>query len=348
MLGEATSTSPREPLIFERCTSQNALDTFFSWPLQEQWNPSTKGNETREVFLKADPNGFICGKIINPETRREEIISIVSAITYGNDQAWVGFYIVNPRFRGHGYGLESFRKALEHAGHDRASVGLDGVMAQVENYKKSGFTAVAWQNGRRHGSIRDLIENQERDLADRIARDEVPGLVLLTDPKVDKKELAVIEQRYAGLKRPQFVQDWADFHALHPEEHRFGVAVLATDDNNGLENAEKPAKGTMLGWACVRPAETSYRVGPLYADTPEVAKQLLVKLAYEVLQAEKQSPYHVPLKFDVDVPNSNQAAVELFDRIGWNDTFPSLRMWKGKMPEHDVNGVFGVASLEVG
>ncbi|KAG0354728.1 hypothetical protein BGZ54_001493, partial [Gamsiella multidivaricata] len=275
---------------------------------------------------------------------KTEIVSIVSLIRYGKDQAWLGFYIVLPRHRGKGYGMATFQKALEHAGHDRQSIGLDGVLAQVENYKKSGFTNVAWRNERRHGSAKDLVENLERDLAEKVARGGVPGLVHLSDDLVDWDQVQALEQRYAGLKRPEFIKEWAQFHTFNPELHRFGVAVLSTDGTVD----EKSGKPKILGFGCVRPAETSYRVGPLYASTPEVAKLLLVKLGVEVVQAERQSPYHVPLQFDVDVPTSNEEAVKLFDGLDWKDTFPSLRMWRGKIPEHDVNGIFAVATLEVG
>ncbi|KAF8975615.1 hypothetical protein BGZ46_008986 [Entomortierella lignicola] len=336
----AASKSPSEFSIAP-CTSEEAYELFYSWAKSEHWNPSTKGQDIQEIYHKADPEGFFIGKI--NENGKTVPVSIVSAVRYGQEQAWIGFYIVSPNYRGRDFGITTFRRALEHAGHGRPSVGLDAVMAQVENYKKSGFTEIGWQNERRHGSVKDLVENHERDLADKITRGEVPGLVHLTDDQVDLEQLSGIEERYAGLKRPEFVKDWALFHARHPEQHRFGAAVLSTDGTKD----EKSGKPIILGYGCVRPAETSYRVGPIYASTPEVAKLLLVKLATEVVLAEKQTPYGVPLEFDVDIPNSNAEAVKIFDSIGWKDTFPSLRMWKGKVPEHDVNGVYSVSTLEL-
>ncbi|KAF9952766.1 hypothetical protein BGZ65_005076 [Modicella reniformis] len=328
------STPPE--LTVERCTQQEASEIFYKWSTQEHWNPSTKGEDVRDVYFKADPQGFFQSKV------NGEVVSIVSGVKYNDDQGWIGFYITSPKNRGRGYGIATFRKAMEHIGLGRASIGLDGVMAQVENYKKSGFTEIAWQNERRNGPITELVEQQERALAEGIAKNEIKGLVNLSDPLVDLNQLSTIEQRFSGLKRPEFVKDWAKFHN-HPEKRRFGAAVLSTDGSKD----EKSGQPIVLGYACVRPAETSYRVGPLYAATPEAAKQLLVKLAYEVVHAEKQQSYNIPLKFDVDVPNSNQEAVKLFDGLGWKDTFPSQRMWKGVVPPHDVNGVFAITTLEV-
>ncbi|KAF9915190.1 hypothetical protein BX616_006708 [Lobosporangium transversale] len=367
--------------VFDRCTHQQAVDTFYGWSRQEQWNPGAKGEEIRHVFYRADPQGFFFGKLTSkPRPKRDsdsssdsssdsdsqntdpsshsssvaddndgddEIVSIVSSVRYGDDQAWIGYYIVSPKYRGQGLGLEGFHKALEHAGHG-SHVGLDGVMAQVENYKKSGFIHISWQNERRQGFAKDLTENHERDLADQIRRSEIPGLVDLSDDQVDLEQLCELEEKYTGLKRPQFVKDWVKFHTNHADKHRFGAAVLSTDQKK--ENG----KPVVLGYACLRPAETSYRLGPLYAANIEAAKQLLVKLAVEVelADADQQKsstlPDRPPLLIALDMPNSNQEAVKFFDGIGWKDTFPSLRMWRGKRPEHDVNGVFAVSTLEMG
>lgn len=321
------STLPQDFTV-ERCTQKEAFQYFYQWSHELQWNPTSEGEDIRDVYFKADPQGFFKGQLKN------EVVSIVSGVRYGDEQAWIGFYITSPNHRGNGYGHATFRKAIEHIG-AKATVGLDAVLAQVENYKKSGFTAISWMNERRNGSIADLVGNQERDLAERIANNKVAGLVDISE--VDADQLSAIEKRFSGLNRPQFVKDWASFHSTHREKRRFGAAVVSTEGG----------KPVIQGYACVRPAVTSYRVGPIYAASPEVAKQLLVKLAYEVVKAEEQKPFNIPLKFDVDVPNSNQDAVKIFNDLGWHDTFPTQRMWKGYVPEHDINGVYAVTTLEL-
>ncbi|KAG0224942.1 acyl-CoA N-acyltransferase [Mortierella sp. GBAus27b] len=320
----------------EPATHQEAHEVFYTWANSEKWNPSTKGDDIRDVYFKADNQGFLLGKL------NGKPVAMISSIRYGDEQAWIGFYVALPEFRGNGYGLATFRKALEHAGHDRASVGLDGLLVQVENYKKSGFTEIAWQNERLNGSIEDLVKTQERDLVERIAKNQVAGLVDIGDAQVDVDQLPLIEERYSGLKRPQFVKDWAKFHTNAPAR-RFGAVLLSTDGSKD----EKSGKPVVLGYACVRPAEYSYRIGPLYAPTPEAAKQLLVKLAHDIHQAEGREPFNVPLKLDIDAPDKNEEAIKLFEGYGWAHTFPSKRMWKGAVPKHDVTGVYGVNALEV-
>ncbi|KAG9069788.1 hypothetical protein KI688_009113 [Linnemannia hyalina] len=338
--------------VFHQTDRDQAADHFFKWASSEHWNPGHKGLDIK-LLHSADPKGFFFSTVDPPSNtttteqlhpEKDEVVSIVSAVRYGEDQGWIGYYIASPKYRGRGYGIATWNRAIDHLTPDtRESIGLDGVMTQVENYRKSGFTQSSWLNERRHGSAVDLVEKQERELADKISRNEVEGLVLLSDPQVDLDQLPGIETKYCGLKRPQFVKDWALFHANHPEEHRVGVAILSSDKKD-----EKSGKPLVLGYACVRPAISSYRVGPVYAVDGDVAKKLLVKLAVDVVSAEKQSPLGVPLMFDIDIPDKNPAAVKMFDGLGWKNTFPCLRMWKGKIPDHDVNGVFGVTTLEVG
>src|SRR5690349_7397201 len=105
-------------IVFESLPSEKAGELFYSWANSEQWNPSTKGQDVKEVYHKTDPEGFIAGKITNDQGK-EEIVVIISAVRYGSEQAWIGFYIANPKHRGNGYGLATFNKALDYIGRDR-------------------------------------------------------------------------------------------------------------------------------------------------------------------------------------------------------------------------------------
>jgi len=79
----------------------------------------------------SDPNGFFAGLL------GDKIVSIISGVKYDNNYGFVGFYIVEPEYRGRGYGIAIWEKAMEYL--DGYVIGLDGVPEQVENYKKSGF-----------------------------------------------------------------------------------------------------------------------------------------------------------------------------------------------------------------
>ncbi|WP_319546730.1 GNAT family N-acetyltransferase [Ruegeria conchae] len=106
---------------FTEAEVQHAVD----WAGREGWNP---GVHDAECFRPTDPDGFLDG----------EMISSVSAVNYDDSFSFLGFYIVKPEFRHHGHGLEIAQHALSHC--TGRNMGLDGVVEQQENYRKTGFS----------------------------------------------------------------------------------------------------------------------------------------------------------------------------------------------------------------
>ncbi|MGO8499579.1 GNAT family N-acetyltransferase, partial [Rhizobium ruizarguesonis] len=64
-------------------------------------------------------------------------VGSISVVKYGESFAFLGLYIVHHDFRGKGYGKEIWAAGIASAG-DR-TIGLDGVAAQQDNYRKAGF-----------------------------------------------------------------------------------------------------------------------------------------------------------------------------------------------------------------
>ena len=116
------------------------LKLALDWAAAEGWNP---GLHDAHCFYAADGQGFFLGELDGVP------IGCVSAVRYGSGFGFLGLYIVKAEHRGQGFGLEMWRVALDRFG-DRA-VGLDGVVAQQENYRKSGFR-LAFRNIRQRGA----------------------------------------------------------------------------------------------------------------------------------------------------------------------------------------------------
>src|SRR6185436_3793824 len=95
-------------------------------------------------FATVDPQGFLVGEI------EGETAATVSCVNYSASFAFLGFYIVRADLRGRGYGLRIWNAAIAHAG--ARVIGLDGVAAQQQNYRKSGFE-LAYANIRYGGTI---------------------------------------------------------------------------------------------------------------------------------------------------------------------------------------------------
>ncbi len=50
----------------------------------------------------------------------------------------------------------------------------------------------------------------------------------------------------------------------------------------------------------------------------------------------------------VDVPQPNQAGVELLEGLGMERSFETARIYRGPAPELPLERIFGITSLELG
>ena len=199
------------------------------WAAAEGWNP---GQGDAECFYEIDPLGFFVGELGG------EPIACISCLTYDDSFGFLGHYIVRPDHRGRGYGLRVWRAGMDHLG-DRL-VGLDGVVAQQENYRKSGFRN-AYNQVRYQGVGGGTAP---------------PDVAPLTVESLD--ELQAYDREHFPAPRPGFLRSWLG---------RPGVTALACTRG-----------GRMVGFGMIRPAVECFRVGPLYGEGLDVAESLLAGL----------------------------------------------------------------------
>src|SRR5207245_7355111 len=98
-------------------------------------------------FTTSGPEGFLIGELEGAPA------ATISCLNYDSAFAFLGFYLVRRDLRGRGYGLRIWNAAIAHAG--ARTIGLDGVVAQQDNYCKSGFR-LAYANIRYGGRIGPL------------------------------------------------------------------------------------------------------------------------------------------------------------------------------------------------
>ena len=101
----------------ETADMERALD----WAAEEGWNP---GLEDAAAFRDSDPGGFFVGECDGTP------VSCISAVRYGEDFGFIGFYICHPDWRGQGLARPLWDRALEHL--KGRTIGLDAVLAQEE------------------------------------------------------------------------------------------------------------------------------------------------------------------------------------------------------------------------
>jgi len=147
---------------------------------------------------------------------------------------------VRPNFRGQGYGLQIWNAAMARlAGR---TIGLDGVVAQQDNYRKSGFV-LAWNNARFEG-----LGGGPRPADGAI----VPLSTLPFDAVV------AYDRPFFPDDRLTFLRAWID----QPDAVALGV----------LQG------GHLAGYGMLRPCRSGFKIGPLFADSPALAEHLFVAL----------------------------------------------------------------------
>jgi GNAT superfamily N-acetyltransferase len=215
--------------------SRDEVELAIGLAAAEGWNP---GVHDATTFFAADPEGFLVGRLDGRP------VACISAVSYGARFGFIGLYIVVPEYRGKGYGRALWNAGMAKlAGHN---VGLDGVLAQQPNYRRSGFR-LAYSNVRfeREGALPAEPAGGIVDLA------EVPfGLI------------DALDRLCFPAPRENFLRAW-----------------IAQPDAAGRACIER---GALRGYGVIRRCRHGSKIGPLFAVDAGVAEALYLALCAEV------------------------------------------------------------------
>lgn len=203
------------------------LETMVTWAANEGWNP---GDHDAACFHAADPGGFWVARL------NGDMAACMSLVTYSPDFAFLGFYITRPELRGQGIGYALWQHALEACA--ATTIGLDGVVDQQENYRKSGF--VLAHRNIRYGGVPTDMRRSDAEVRPFEAS--------------DMTGLADFDRKHFPATRPAFLRAW-----LETEGH---VVLLARDGGN------------ITGYGVIRPCQDGHKIGPLFADGLDTAENL--------------------------------------------------------------------------
>ncbi|MEM9355087.1 MAG: GNAT family N-acetyltransferase [Pseudomonadota bacterium] len=257
------------------------------------------GLDDLDAFFAADPEGFFMGFVDSTP------VSAISVVRYGNAYGFLGFYMVLPAYRGKDLGIATWRAGMAHL--DGRVVGLDGVVAQQHNYQKSGFVLAG----------RNIRFTGVPSCSSQTSHDSVTPI-----RQVDLEKVIAYDRPFFPDDRTSFVSVWAG-----PSEgvSRTGFMVKAGDD--------------VRGYGVIRRCRSGYKVGPLFADTPDIAATLFQALCSSV---EPGAPV------SLDVPEDNAAAVKLAESSNLSPSFETARMYKSGMPKLPIDRTFGITTFELG
>ena len=224
-----------EPILRIRNLRPDEIPIAVEWAAAEGWNP---GFADAACFGVPDAQGFFIGELDG------EAAATISCVNYGDAFAFLGFYIVRKDLRGRGYGLRIWEAAIAHA--QARVIGLDGVVAQQENYKKSGFK-FAYANIRYGGAVAAAHKTHP----DVIALADVPFAML------EASDTSVFPAR-----RPAFLRAWTGAPG------HIGRALMRD--------------GRLAAWGVIRPCRQGFKIGPLVAEDRVAAEAVLSALLASV------------------------------------------------------------------
>ncbi len=225
--------------------SADDLRTAIGWAASEGWNP---GLQDVESFHEIDPDGFLMGWLDGRP------VGSISAVDWGSGFGFIGLYIVVPELRGKGYGIQLWRAAMERL--EGKTIGLDGVVAQQENYARSGFRLA-------HRNLR--FEGTAGALAGEAYGEEL----------VDSAFESVQALDVAPSSRPTYVRRWLrqpraitlrgsdSVLVCRPCLNGYKIGPLVAPN---IDEARR-----LLGSACARLAPET----PVFLDVPETNSEAL-------------------------------------------------------------------------
>ena len=209
------------------------------WAAAEGWNP---GFRDAPCFSLVDPDGFLIGELDGAPA------ATISCVNYSTSFAFLGFYIVREDLRGRGHGLRIWNAAIAHAG--PRVIGLDGVVAQQQNYRKSGFKR-AYANVRYGGTV--VAPDPQRVSV--VPLNDVPLALVAAD-----------DATVFPAPRIQFLRAW-----IGSPGHV--ARALVRDDR-------------LAAWGVIRPCRMGSKIGPLVGDDRDAVEAVLAALVASSTNSE--------------------------------------------------------------
>jgi len=256
------------------------------------------GLNDAEIFWQTDPEGFIAAKI------EGELIGGGSIVSYDGNYGFMGFFIIKPEYRGKGLGAELWfhrRDRLKARLKEAAAIGMDGVFNMQPFYAKGGFEFT-------HREIR----------YEGIAKTHEEDENLKEATEVPFETLANYDEKHFPTRRESFLKAWI----TQPSARSL---VMMNNE-------------TITGFGTIRPCETGYKIGPLFANDEATALKLFHAL----------SNHAVGHSIFLDVPETNEKAIEMVTELDMKEVFGCAKMYLGEEPKVASENIYGITTFELG
>ena len=174
------------------------------WSRREGFAP---GLGDIEIYRQTDRQGLWIGWL------DQDPIGCIAGVRYNLDYGFIGLYLVVPHQRGHGYGQQLWKHALDHLA-DLNCIGLEAAPARILDYAGWGFESSSL-------TTRWCFFN--RSISEDSKADPPPGLHVVEGRDVPSEAVQLYDAQREPSPRPHFLADWLG--------HQSGQVLALLDDS---------------------------------------------------------------------------------------------------------------------
>lgn len=206
-----------------------------------------------------------------------------------------------------GIGKQMFREVMKLMG-DR-NVGMNSLSNRITFYTQFGWTIKSYTFHYNQGPVNPefIAEVPEGDFE----------VVSARDIKFD--DVIAYDSEIHTVPRPIYISKWA--------KHQLANTYVALKS------------GRVVGYGVVRPSDEGYKMYPLYADDPKIAKALFCRLALHI-------PAGQILNFTQPVENDQANAFVVGNKL--TSRFSMTRLYNKWNIPVDIKRVYSISTTEYG
>lgn len=230
-----------------------------------------------------------------------KIIAVGSAVIYDEHFAFCGFYIVDKHYRAQGYGIELTKARLAYVGNRNA--GIDGVLNMLDKYARIGYQFA-------HNNARYCFKHRNMAVS--------PNPHIIPLGQVDFTKLCQYDRMHFPAPRSQFLKCWIK------QANSKSIGFVSND--------------TIQGYGVIRTCRQGFKIGPLFANTPNIARTLFDHL---ISFANNDLVY-------LDIPENNPHAIQLVKDNNMEKVFATARMYLKGEPALKKENIYGITTFELG
>ena len=218
------------------------------------------------------------------------------------------FYITKPIYQGRGIGTQVWKAAIRSLGNRNiclnSNFGKEAMYAsggfKYSTYRTYGYLAVP-----NYASVNSLPEDESVQIVD--------------GQTVPFEQLNAFDRTVCPVERKEFLQQW-----ISPSRSQTFVALN---------------KGTVCGYACRWQAGNGFRVMPLYANDPVIAKMLWKAVI-------GSAP--IGTQFEVGCPIENSDGLQLFcSTMTPNHQKTNVKMFSNEVVAVSCSNVYSVCGYDI-